>query len=416
MNVKYAIILASGLSSTVAVMSQAAPLTNGDIDSPSQDAMILPMEESKVSVVYDPKTSVVFTDEGIKGTSDGLTLDLGEIDFGSGDYDRVWVEMANVMKPTEQTGFDFYLDDMLLEPKTDFTIAQELPHLDSYESDKQPQEGLFFKNQNVPLSQISVIDVRGDDSYGKITAAVAQGVLNQSNAEVYLVYEDHHQTQFEDVYGKQGETWNLLRGNYSEEKYAGLATLVDKYKDRFKKMVLWDPDKEWTWCLAQMICAKQKGIPVTKEIKEFFNNELDWNIECEDISNNWATKLEAYQWAIDNLADGCHKSLSFSAGLRSDYVSNPWKIYDYAAASKGFVFFLSDSDPDEFAMIQKICDKMDYQPGSSTMGYGAGKDGDALNNATNPYNVGFMVSDYYANGSFGARSRGKLSNSVRVKP
>ena len=34
MNVKYAIILASGLSSTVAVMSQAAPLTNGDIDSP----------------------------------------------------------------------------------------------------------------------------------------------------------------------------------------------------------------------------------------------------------------------------------------------------------------------------------------------------------------------------------------------
>ena len=44
MNVKYAIILASGLSSTEAVMSQAAPLTNGDIDSPSQDAMILPME------------------------------------------------------------------------------------------------------------------------------------------------------------------------------------------------------------------------------------------------------------------------------------------------------------------------------------------------------------------------------------
>lgn len=38
----------------------------------------------------------------------------------------------------------------------------------------------------------------------------------------------------------------------------GLATLVDKYKDRFKKMVLWDPDKEWTWCLAQMICAQQK--------------------------------------------------------------------------------------------------------------------------------------------------------------
>ena len=63
---------------------------------------------------------------------------MGEIDFGSGDYSNIWVEMANIMKPTDQTGFDFYLDDMLLEPKTDFKIAQELPHLDSYESNAKP--------------------------------------------------------------------------------------------------------------------------------------------------------------------------------------------------------------------------------------------------------------------------------------
>ena len=67
------------------------------------------------------------------------------------------------------------------------------------------------------LSQISVIDVRGDDSYGKITAAVAQGVLNQSNAEVYLVYEDHHQTQFEDVYGKQGKRGTSFRGRFRKK-------------------------------------------------------------------------------------------------------------------------------------------------------------------------------------------------------
>ena len=150
MNIKHVIILAFGLSSTVAVMSQSAPLTEEDIDSPSENAIVLPMEEAKVSVIYDPKNSVSFTDEGVKGASDGLTLDLGEIDFGSGDYSNIWVEMANIMKPTELTGFDFYLDDMLLEPKTDFKIAQELPHLDSYESDKQPQTGLFFKNKNVP--------------------------------------------------------------------------------------------------------------------------------------------------------------------------------------------------------------------------------------------------------------------------
>lgn len=392
MNIKYIVIFLLGIGSTVTAMSQST--------SPSEDAVVIPMNSSEVSVVYDPKGSAVFTDEGIKGTSDGLTLDLGEIDFGSESYTGIWVEMANLMKPTEETGFDFYLDDMLLEPDTDFKVAQEIPHLDSYESEKTPQIGLFFKNKQVALDKISVIDVRRDDSYGKITAAVVQGVLNQENAEAYLIYEDHHQTQFEDVYGKQGITWQLQRGEYSNAKYAGLATLVEKYKDRFKKMVLWDPAKEWTWCLAQMICAQQQGIPVTKEIKAFFNEELNWNIECEDITAKWSTNLEAYQWAIDNLADGCHKTLSFSAGLRSDYIANPWKIYDYAVASRGFVFFLKNSDSEESNMIQKICKKMNYQPGSSTMGYGAEKDGDALNNATNPYNVGFMVSDYYANGSF----------------
>ena len=398
MDVKSRVLLvALGMANVCVAMPYMTSDGGGSVP---EDALSLVMDESSVSVVYDPNGTAMFADGGIRGTGDGLTLDLGEVDFGDGGYNTVWVEMANIAKPQEGNGFDFYLDDMLLEPDTDFTIGQVLPHLDTYESDKQPQSGLFFKNENVPLEQISVFDVRGDDSYGKITAAVAQGVLNQERAEVYLVYEDHHQVQFEDVYGKEGETWTLLRDECQVSKYAGLATLVEKYKGRFQKMVLWDPEKEWTWCLAQMICAQQQGIPVTEDIRDFFRSELQWDIPCEDIPGKWATKLEAYQWAIDNLADGCHKTLSFSAGLRSDYLSNPWKIYDYAVASRGFVFFLQNSVPEECDMIQKICRKMGYQPGSSTMGYGAEHDGDGLNKATNPYNVGFMVSDYYANGSF----------------
>lgn len=61
------------------------------------------MEEAKVSVIYDPKNSVSFMDEGVKGTSDGLTLDLGRDRFCLGDYSSIWVEMANIMKPTGQT-------------------------------------------------------------------------------------------------------------------------------------------------------------------------------------------------------------------------------------------------------------------------------------------------------------------------
>lgn len=392
MKTKYIITNALFTISSVTVMSQANLTSNG--------ALTIPMDEENASIVFDPKGTAMFDEDGIKGASDGLTISLNEINFENNLYNTISVEMANIIKPSSENGFEFYSENMLVEPKTDFKIGQELPHLDSYESDLKPQEGLFFKNNNVPIEKISVYDLRNDDSYGKITACVAQGILNQTNAEIYLVLENHHQVQFEDIYGPEGESWKLKRDEFSENKYSGLATLINDNKDKFSKFVLWDPNKEWTWCIAQMICAQQKAIPVTAEIKDFFNNELNLNLQCEDITNKWNNKIEAYQWAIDNLAEGCHKYLSFSAGLRSDYISNPWKIYDYAAASKGFVFFLKNSIPEESEMIKKICQKMNYQPGSSTMGYGAEDDGDGLNNATNPYNVGFMVSDYYANGSF----------------
>jgi len=114
----------------------------------------------------------------------------------------------------------------------------------------------------------------------------------------------------------------------------------------------------------------------------------------------WTNKLDAYDWAIENLAANCHKTMSFSAGLRTDYRISPWKIHDYATASKGFVFWLNESVPIEDDMMGKICKAMDYKPGASNLGFGCNPVGDSLNAGVNKHNVGLVVGDFYANGSY----------------
>ncbi|MDR0506319.1 MAG: hypothetical protein LBH32_05840 [Dysgonamonadaceae bacterium] len=368
------------------------PLFSQNANEPSSGALMIPMQKSSVSVLFDPTGNAFFSEDGINGASNDLTLDLGNIDFGANQFNKVWVEMSYMGNVTGDSKFAFYLDDELMLPNTQLDIPVKLP-VEDYNSDAIPQGGLFFKNRQV--ENVSVFDVRGDASVAKITSCVLQGILNQEEAGVYLYLEGHHLPQLEET-GRNFTVYERLENR----NFGGLGSIILKYKNRFDKLVVWDESKEWTWCLAQMISARQKGIPVTPEIKNYIVEELGWNKAIYDIRDMWNDKLTAYQWALDNLSVGCHPTLSFSAGLRNDYPTAPWKIYDYAAASKGFVFFLNEKVAAESAMIEKIYQKMNYPVGSSVMGYGASDDGDGLNSITNKYNVGFMVSDYYANGSY----------------
>lgn len=360
---------------------------------PSDSALVIPIQESVVSILYNPSNSaVIINNYGIRWTSDSLVIDLGNVDFGVNNYNRIWVSTSNVNNISDNSKFSFYLNNELVQPKLNFNIPLNIA-VDSFNNIEAPQSGMFFKN---PLpSLVEVFDVQNDDNISKMVSCVIQGVLNQTQAHIYLNLYDHHLSQLKDA--------NLnysIMDKYNNVKYAGFGSLIKKYKDSFDKLIVWTEDKDWTWCIAQMLAAQQNGIPVTQELKDFILNEFGWDKEIYDIRDKWANKTDAYQWALENLKQNCHRKLSFSAGLRSDYKENPWVIYDYAAASKGFVFFLNEKDDGDKAILENIFQTMNYTVGSSTMGYGADADGDGLNSIINKYNVGFVVSDYYANGSF----------------
>ena len=261
----------------------------------------------------------------------------------------------------------------------------------TYEGDIPPQSGQFYKNKMT--DQVVVADCRRDTPIGRMTATALQGLVNQDTARVYLYLADHHVRQLNDT----KRNFQVLPAGV-QTRNPGLKSLFGKYASRVKTIYLWNPEEEWTWNMAVMLSAHNQGIPLTAGLKEELLDGLAWEGKTENLQGRWASKGEAYEWAMKEILPRSHPSVLFSVGLRSDWVHNPWTLYDYAVASKGFAFWLDDADSTEQQIIRQICQKGKYRPGSIVMGYA--KSGDDLLTTVNQYGIGYVVSDYYSNGSF----------------
>jgi hypothetical protein len=265
--------------------------------------------------------------------------------------------------------------------------------------------GMFPKMP--PATNAFVVNINKDSSDAWMTARVLQGLVNQKSAEVYLINNPWDWDPLKDC-GKPYQELPMFTG-----ADAGLRTLFQKYQNRVKKMFLYDPDKDWTWCMALMSGAQQDGIPVTETIKDELVSEFGWKGQVIDFRNKWPNRIAAYNWALVYLMPRCTRRVVFVA---SDHGS---PITDYAVASKGFVFWLDFTKPDELAEIKKIFHSGGYNVGTSLMGYA--NNGDAANEAANPFGIGYVVSVLYANGSFWSSFPDKtykqsLGNAIKAEP
>jgi hypothetical protein len=250
--------------------------------------------------------------------------------------------------------------------------------------------GMFPKMPSA--TNVYVVNIHEDEGDAWMTAWALQGLINQTSAEVYLINNPWDWDPLKDC-GKPYKELPRLTGTD-----AGLKTLFQKYQGRTKKMFIYAPDKDWTWYLALMSGAQQAGIPVTESVRDELISEFNWKGDVEDFRNRWANRIEAYDWALTNLMPNCTKKLVFATGNRRDQyrerIGNP--ITDYAVASKGFVFWLDFEK--ERPEVEKIFRTPGYGVGTSLMGYGS--TGDGANYVSNPYGIGYVVSELYANGSF----------------
>ena len=243
--------------------------------------------------------------------------------------------------------------------------------------------GLFPK---MPVAtNVFVVDCQKDSPDARMAAWALQGLVNRSAAEVYVV-EKEKPRQLEQL-KDCGRPFEILEQPPGAN--AGWRSLFKKYRAHIKKLFVCDLKKDWTVYLAVMAAAQQDGIPVTEPLRNDVISEFGWNGEVEDFRNRWANRIEAYDWALAHLMPNCTKRVVFTTPIDTS-------LFDYAVASKGFVFWL-DFDK-ERAEVQKIFRTRGYGLGTSLMGYS--NTGDEANLVSNPFGIGYVVSDLYANGSF----------------
>jgi len=239
--------------------------------------------------------------------------------------------------------------------------------------------GLFPKMP--PAAKVYAVDCRKEEMTSRMTAFALQGLINQKSAEVYLIENDLHLQQLK-FCGKPVERLATDATNDA------LHVLFRKYQSSVKKMIVYDHDKDWTWYVALVAAAQEDGIPVTEDLRKKLTAEFGWKGEVEDFRGRWTNAIEAYDWAIDHLMPGCTRQVVFVPKYKT--VS----IIDYVVATRGFAFRLDFKTQE--AEIKKIFYAGHYSLGTSLMGYAS----DEANITANPYGIGYVVSDFYANGSF----------------
>ena len=239
------------------------------------------------------------------------------------------------------------------------------------------------------------LSITTDQTEAKLVSRVFQGIINRDSAELFLGDDSHEVTWFkytEKPYKRP--TYNV---NSGENK--GLRTLFRNYKDRLDKLVVCDfKVNGFSWNMAVMMACAENALPVSEELKNSLVAEFGWDKEIVDIRNRWSTLSEAYDWALTELMPKLNKKITFSLGLRDDWESFPWRLYDYAVATRSFTFWLDNHSTEGKNIIKRILNTEGYPKNSFVLGYGM--HGDDLNDAINPEGWGFLVGDIFPNASF----------------
>jgi hypothetical protein len=243
--------------------------------------------------------------------------------------------------------------------------------------------GLFPK---MPWAEtVTAVDCTKDSPEAVTTARALEGLINQTSAESYLISRPEDTEQLP----MGGKPSTVLPGLPGHD--AGLRTLFGQFAGKVHKMFVYDPHQDWTFYLAMMTAAQQGGIPVTDTIRAELTTEFKWAGPIEDYRNQWQNRSEAYDWALVHLMPGCSRQVIF-------VTTNNMRIIDYAVATKGFTFWLDFKNKSEVSEVEKIFSTDGYKLGTSLMGYA--NSGDDANILANQHGIGYVVSDYYGNGSF----------------
>jgi hypothetical protein len=195
-------------------------------------------------------------------------------------------------------------------------LPKDLP----YYSEPRPFPEIFPRSAP-PARQLWVCDLRNQRPDLRLLGFVLQGLINRSQPRVYCLLHPTDQLWLDHL---------KARGWVEGTQPTSVLELLARFRDLVQGMVITDPHLPASKNVATMLAAIKNAVVVSPRLAK----QLDLPV-LDDLRGRWATNVQAYRWAFDNLWPRLnHHVLACSwpdhLGLR-----------DYLVAHKVFIFWLS---------------------------------------------------------------------------
>lgn len=174
-----------------------------------------------------------------------------------------------------------------------------------------------------PAATLLVVDLRRLPADERMLLLTLQGLVNRKQPRIYALLDDEDQRWLNWL---KEENW--IQGT---EVVPNPMSLVTRFRDQFKGVIVVDPKLPATQNVATMLGAVSDAIVATPKLATQLNLPI-----LQDLRGRFNTNVQAYRWAFDNLWPKLNHEVI--ACLWPDDVSG---LRDYLVAEKIFTFWLT---------------------------------------------------------------------------
>lgn len=196
--------------------------------------------------------------------------------------------------------------------------------------------------------QLDAADVTSLTDDQQLLLASLQGIVNRTQPRIYLFLSGDDTDR----------TW-LQTTDVPNSLIPDPLTLIDKYSGEAAGAVIYDPILPDTVNVATSMAGVMGGVIATADLASQYNLPI-----LADLRGQFATKLDAYNWLIDNY------STQLTPRLLTAISPTTPNLRDYIVATKSLVFWLDPEVADEAALFAQILQRV--APDTPYMGWFVG--------------------------------------------
>jgi hypothetical protein len=213
--------------------------------------------------------------------------------------------------------------------------------------------------------QLTVYDLRGASQDILLSATTMAGLINRPQPKVYLISSDEEVFWVKQSLGQVAQQAAQATGD------AVLAALLISFRDAIKGMIIYDPGLIDSINVATTMAGQRGGIVVSPAQAQGLQQAHQLPILDDLRAYNWKSRLQAYDWARQNLLPNC--SSRVVAGLDPKVAPG---VRSFLVAANAFVYFLDSRNilPDFINGLQSERGLMqvifkEYPPGAVHLGW-----------------------------------------------